>query len=67
VTLIIEDVHGDNLPCSNILISQCYYCWTYYGVKDARGAPGGISHGFCAACAKMILNKVRRREADDTE
>ena len=46
---------------STILISTCCECKRHYGVKDAQGADGGISHGLCKKCLEKALRKIRER------
>ncbi|MEW6490186.1 MAG: hypothetical protein AB1578_20050 [Thermodesulfobacteriota bacterium] len=37
---------------SDVIRSVCAWCGAELGVKPARGAPGGISHGICPACVE---------------
>ena len=52
------------MNCSTILISVCCECKKDYGVKDARGAKGGESHGLCAACFGAAMQRVERKRAE---
>lgn len=42
---------------SNILLVQCCYCLVFFTTKDAKGAPGGVSHGICPACYDKVCQE----------
>lgn len=50
------------LPQTNILITQCCYCLRFTGVKDAQGAPGGVSHGICMECWERVERELESKD-----
>ena len=46
---------------SNILLVQCCYCLVFFQVKDARGAPGGVSHGICPKCYSELEKEWEKK------
>lgn len=51
---------------STILISTCCKCGKHYGVKDARGAAGGESHGFCDKCFPEAKRSSKTAPCEET-
>lgn len=37
-----------------LIIVRCMFCGGFLGIKCARGAPGGISHGLGAECVRKF-------------
>lgn len=40
------------METQDVLLSLCMICEKIYDRKSAKGAPGGVSHGYCDGCSE---------------